>query len=337
MGQLLSDRACLTSPLPLFTADEARMLGIRLSASAHVAVRRGVYTSRRDYEALTPWQRYAVRVHAYSRTHPHSVLCLESAAVVHGLPLFGESRDIHVYDPDRPSSTRYGDVVVHTSRDDRAVQRTDGILVTALGETAVDLARLLAPAQALAVTDAAISPAQGGMLRLADLREIADGQSTARGTKLLEWVWAHADGRAESPAESVSRAVIEWSGYPEPELQHEFHYEGVRDRVDFYFPGCRAIGEADGWQKYALEDPQTAGKRLADEKRREDRLRRHTHPFARWDLSDAWRVAPMCHALDLAGVPRVRPLQRGMLATLRRRHREVARESVSRARISAQS
>ncbi|UJP09337.1 hypothetical protein L2X99_12960 [Microbacterium sp. KUDC0406] len=321
MSLLLSARAVTASPLPLIQAAEARRLGIRLDPSTHARLRKGIYVDRAAYLALKPWERYAVRVHAFVLRHPSAVLCLESAAVVHGLPLFGAPRDIHVYDPGRTASRRFGDVAVHTWDDPRDVDEVDGILVTALVDTVVDLGRVLQPAPALAVADSAVSPAQGGTASLADLRDRSSGQSTKRGRARLRWLWDHVDGAAESPGESVSRAVIEGAGFPQPELQREFRYEDCLDRVDFHFAQTRAIGESDGWQKYALDDPDAAVRRLADEKRREDRLRRNGHPFARWDLSDAWRVDPLARALRAAGIRSVRPRDVAFLATLTRRTR----------------
>lgn len=318
----LADRAVLASPLPLITVEEARMLGISLRRSTHIRLRRGIPVERATYLALQPWDRYAVRVHAFTRRHPDAVLCLESAAVIHGLPLFGETRDIHVYAPDLTSSQRFGDVCVHTSLDEREVTPVGGIPVTSLLDTVADLARLLTPARALAAVDSAISPAQGGTLRIPELRSRAGGQRNSRGRARQHWLWEHADGRSESPGESVSRAVIGWCGFETPELQRRFRYEGHDDRVDFLFPSNGAIGESDGWGKYRLEDAAKAAELLADEKRREDRLRRHGHPFARWDLAEAWRVSPLRSALAAAGVPQRHPEQPAMLASLARRNRE---------------
>ncbi|WP_193596794.1 hypothetical protein [Microbacterium sp. YJN-G] len=319
---LLTDRAVRECPLPLITRDEARMLGTTLGRTTHVRLRRGIHVRRAEYLDLKPWEQYAVRVHAFIRKHPDAVLCLESAAVLHGLPLFRHPRDIHVFDPDARTSQRFGDVCVHASADPRDVVRIAGAAVTSLLDTVADLARVTAPARALAVVDSAISPAQGGDLLIDAIRERVGEQQNGRGRAQLRWVCDRADGRSESPAESVSRAVIEWCGYEEPQLQHEFRYEGSLDRVDFLFPTRRTIGEADGWGKYRLDDPEAAAQNLRDEKRREDRLRRHGHPFARWDLTAAWRVTPLTDALRAAGLTPKHPTQSAMLATLARGNRD---------------
>ncbi|HZU92877.1 MAG TPA: hypothetical protein VFF85_04570 [Microbacterium sp.] len=325
MPLLLSDHAATTAPVPLVTTAEARMLGISLAPQRWHRVRRGVYAERAAYKVLKPWSRYAARVHAFVRTHPDAVLCLESAAVIHGLPLFNETRDIHVLGDAGDKPRRFGDVWVHTSEDPRTVERVDGVHVTSLLDTAVDLTRVMSPAKALAVADSAVSTAQGGSLEILDALDLLDAQSNRRGVNRARWAWSRANGLSESPSESVSRAVIEWSGFEAPDLQKVFRYEGHEDRADFHFPSCRAIGEADGWQKYALGDPAKAAAKLADEKRREDRLRRNRHPFARWDLADAWKVDPLCASLHAAGVPLTRLAQPAMLGSLRHSPRELPR------------
>lgn len=280
MPLLLSSRAALVPPVPLVSSREARALGLRLSPGSHVRVRHGIYADALAVARLKPWERYALRVHAFVRNHPKSTLCLESAAVLHGIPLFGECRDIHVFDAGRRSSRRFGDVAVHTSADPRAVDHVGGIAVTSLLDTVCDLARVLPPAHALAAVDATISPVQGGTLDPAAIAACDAGRSSTRGRANASWALDHADGRAESPGESVSRAVIEWTGFERPVLQPVFRYEGFEDRADFLFPTSGAIGESDGWGKYDLDDPDAARRHLAAEKRREDRLRRH-HSCAR--------------------------------------------------------
>lgn len=324
MLRTLADRATAASPLPLVTTPEARALGIRVASRHWLRVRPGVHVARESYLALPRWQRYAVRVHAFVRTHPRSVLCAESAAVLHGLPLFGEARSIHVLAGPGEKSRRFGDVEVHSSVDDRDVVDVDGIRCTTFLDTAVDLTRVLPPAKAVAVADAAIAPFQGGMLTRSSADAILDTQRSSRGRGRARWAWSASDEHAESPGESVSRVVIAWCGFETPELQRTFMYEDAIDRADFHFASCRVIGEADGWGKYGLTGTDDAALRLAEEKRREDRLRRHGHPVARWDLADAWRVTPLRSALLAAGVPLVRAPQQAMLASLRHSPREVA-------------
>lgn len=314
----------IRSPLFFYGYDELRARGHDPAGHAWMRLRKGVYVSAQAFVKAAPWKRYATRVHAYLRAHPHAVLCLESAAVIHDLPHFGETALIHVFDPMAERSWTHGGVCVHTSADPREIVEVDGFLATSRADTVIDLVRVLPPAHALAVVDAAISRQAQAPLRLADLADRAAAQRNRRGAARMRWVWAHADARSESPAESTSRAVILWSGFEPPELQVEFRYEGSTDRGDYYFPDARAIGEADGWSKYELDDPAAAAAHLRDEKRREDRLRRNGHPFARWEARDAEKPDVIGPALRAAGVRIVAHPHHAYLATLRRNPRAVA-------------
>ncbi|WP_434810624.1 hypothetical protein [Microbacterium sp. bgisy189] len=307
----------LPTPLALVTAADARLAGIAVSSSRFHRVRSGVYVDAAAWRALAPWQRYEVRVAAFLRRHPDAVLSHESAAVAHGLPCFSETRDIHVFDPDRTASRRFGDVCVHTAADGRDITNLGGIRATSLSDTTLDLVRALPLGFGLAVADAALRTGADA----SDLIDRAAEQLTVRGRARVGWVLPRADRLAESPGESISRAGMEVGGFERPELQVVFTYEGFVDRVDFEFPSVGGIGESDGWGKYDLSDPAAAERHLRNEKRREDRLRRHHPRFARWDYGDSCRVTPMCRALVSSGIPQRYPGSPALAATLTRNPR----------------
>nr|WP_274637546.1 hypothetical protein [Microbacterium bovistercoris] len=277
-------------------------------------VRPGAYVRRSEWAPLAPWERYAVRIEAVARTWSAPVFCLESACAPHGLPLFGEPRDIHLLSPDG-RSWREGDVVVHGTRDERSTVTVDGLTVTSLQDTAVDLCRVLPPAFALAVADRVLRLLAPNDETLA-VGEHGRRQSNRRGLRQLDWVQDRATALAESAGESLSRAVAEWLGYEEPELQVGFAYEGARDRVDFYWRRLRRIGESDGYGKYDANDPAAMKAHFVVEKTREDRLRRHEGGFIRWEWADAIRWRSLDQKLALGGLERIRPRQLAMLATL---------------------
>jgi hypothetical protein len=121
-------------------------------------IRAGVYIRKDIWARLQPWERYRVRVLAVAGTWSAPVFCLESAAVLQRLPIFGEPTHIHVLSSDGRSWAE-GDVIVHGHHDGREVMDAGGQSVTSVADTAVDLARVLPPAFALAVVDtAACSP-----------------------------------------------------------------------------------------------------------------------------------------------------------------------------------
>jgi very-short-patch-repair endonuclease len=78
-----------------------------------------------------------------------------------------------------------------------------------------------------------------------------------------------ADGRIESPGESVTGHIVRGMGL-ELEPQFEVSAEGRRFRADFRIKGARVLLEFDGRVKYAAGD----GRVLFEEKNREDILRR---------------------------------------------------------------
>ena len=279
-------------------------------------MRAGVYAVASTWRNLRPWERYLTRVHAFAILHPDAIFSHESAAALLGLPIFGEPRDVHVFDPGRSRSRRFGDVVVHTSEDVPEVHSAAGIRVVGAAHTALGLMRALPPAFGLAVGDAVVSGVRGFGITVQELQVLAASQVNSRGRRRLKWLWPRINGRAESVGESVSRAVIEWCGFEPPEIQREFHLEGFTDRVDFFWDGLRIAGESDGYGKYLAETPERTVARVVDEKKREDRLRRHLGGFTRWDWGDTMRVAPLRRILLRAGVPQIGAPALALLQTL---------------------
>lgn len=305
-------------PAPLIRADDAAAAGAYPSADrALIRIRPAVYTELALWDALPEWDRYLLRVHAYALIRPRAIFSHESAAALLGLPLFGQPCDVHVFDPRRPRSLRFGDVAVHTSADARAFW--DGPLRTTTAvDTVIDLARTLPPAFGLAVADAA---ARRFAVTTEALSLEAARQRNVRGRRRLEWTTERLDPRAESVAESISRAVAEWCGFPAPVLQAEHPVGGRRYRSDLCWPDHRVIGECDGWSKYGAGE--NAAGAVRDEKLREDALRRAGWRVARWDYAGALRVDGLRTALESAGLPRIRPQDSAHLATLRRNPRSI--------------
>ncbi len=177
--------------------------------------------------------------------------------------------------------------------DTDVVQKGD-YRVTNLSRTAVDLARLCPPAYALSVFDAAWRLEGSGD----GLVDQVLGDSGRTGVGKARWALGHADPRAESPAESVSRYWMLVGGVPTPELQYEVRDEAgvLLGRSDFAWPELGVIGEFDGRIKYdGLVAPgESAADVVMREKRRENRLRAHGWWVLRWtwaELRDGPRFA----------------------------------------------
>ena len=90
-----------------------------------------------------------------------------------------------------------------------------------------------------------------------------------------------ADPGAESPLESIARAICADHGLPTPELQVWLRGRcGKNFRVDMFFRELNTIFDPDGKMKYRLPDRDPADV-LWDEKLREDSLRAAGHQFVR--------------------------------------------------------
>lgn len=138
--------------------------------------------------------------------------------------------------------------------DTQFVTMLDGLPVTTLERTVVDLAATLDLKSAVAAADRALHIDRFGRAqRLATkpaLLETLDGMLPFRGSVRARAIIEFATHQSGSPAESGSRVNIALNGFPEPELQHPFVVNGRNVETDFYWSRYDAIGECDGKGKY---------------------------------------------------------------------------------------
>ena len=122
---------------------------------------------------------------------------------------------------------------------------------------------------------------------LAELVAVGRGRGVAQARAVIEF----ATGLSGSAGESCSRVGFMLLGLPTPVLQQVFRdRSGLIGYADFWWPECNLIGEFDGEGKYtkpAFLRGRTPEQALADEKRREDRLRARGPMVSRW----GWDVA----------------------------------------------
>lgn len=141
--------------------------------------------------------------------------------------------------------------------------------ITSMERTVVDLARRIPKYDGVMLADNALR--RGASMDR--LREVAELCAMWRGGCRASAVVAFADGRAESPAESLARCVFAEHGLPTPNLQVEmFDRAGKIGRVDLLFREQGTVVEVDGKIKYTdpWRDPKDV---LIEEKLREERLR----------------------------------------------------------------
>jgi hypothetical protein len=268
----------------------AREVDLLLRRRRLAAVRRGAYVEAEDERLGAEAARHALLAHATApRLHPESVFSHVSAAVLHGLPPWDVPLErVHATRARRSGARRSGVVLLHAAALlPEEIVTVDGLAVTSVPRTVVDLARSVGFDRAVAMADAALRREDIDRALLVE----ALGRAARRpGLATARRVVAFADGGAESVGESRSRIALARAGVPVPTLQHEvWSADGVcLGRVDFWWPKRRTIGEFDGRVKYGrlLRPGESAGDAVFAEKRREDALRDVGFQVVRWGWSE---------------------------------------------------
>lgn len=217
-------------------------------------------------------------------------LSRETAATAHGLPVYRL--------PAKAQLTRETGSRRSTGRTDVAVAAlpvgqvvlVDGVAVTSMARSVIDIARTRPFLEALVTADAAL---RRGLSRR-HLEEVLATMPRWPGTVAAAEVVRWADGRMESACESVCRARFIMLKLPLPRPQVWVPVDGGR-RVDFLWDEVALIGEADGRVKYQGPDGERV---LWAEKQRRDALEEEKSVI-RW----TWRQA---HASDEEFVARFR-------------------------------
>jgi hypothetical protein len=304
------------SPVALLRRDDVPHPDRGIRTKQLVAVSRGVYSDARAWRALAPWERYLARVHAVGLRNPDAVFILESGAALRGLPVLGEPADVHLAALPLATYRSIAGVRVHTARALPACEELDGLLVATPDELAIDIARHRHHAIGLAVAGAVLRA--NSDIDTDSLRVLNETRLSKRGRRHARWVIDRATGVPESTLEQVSLAVIEWLGFPPPELQKWIlgPGHGEDDRLDFWWEETRTGGEADGDVKYAGQD---AVEVLRNRRDRDARLLdRGVRATAHWGWHDVRRVAPLRAALRAAGLRQEQPENTAELRSLMR-------------------
>jgi hypothetical protein len=124
-----------------------------------------------------------------------------------------------------------------------------------------------------------------GRTTTAQLSREALGLAAMPGVATARAVAELADGRAESPLESLSRWRLHEAGVEPPVPQVRIWIDTVEWRVDFLWPECAVVGEADGRGKY-----RQAPDALWREKLRQRELERAGFAVVRYSSQDLGRA-----------------------------------------------
>lgn len=254
-------------------------------------VHHGWYIPQALWDGLFWEQQHLAHVMAVvnDAQEPGPVAARESAAVVHGLPLYRYRPDrVHVIcaADERVSST--ADVMRHYGPlEPSDITSVNGIRCTSLARTVVDVARTCKLETAVACADAALRQvavtgsdpfaydANAAERLRREMKEVMSRMPRASGIRIARWVVDFADGRAQSVGESVSRLRLVQLGFRVPRLQ--VRIDGPEGR--FYVVDIDAEHwwvEFDGNDKYLdprLREGRSADQVVVAEKKREDWIR----------------------------------------------------------------
>lgn len=232
----------------LLSATSQQELTARLRDGELVRLASGVYADQLDLSGW-PEQVYAVRVRAHAQRCVH-VVSHVSAAVLHGLPVPGaDLSEVHFSRPGRSGNDLIGDRRVHAGcPGTESLTTVDGVLVTSVARTVVDVARTQPHLAAVSAADAAL---HRGLADPAELVAAFDAEHRWVGSPWARKALRAADGRAESPGETWARLALDGLA-PVQELQFSVFDERGRfvARPDGGFPELGLIWEYDGQGKY---------------------------------------------------------------------------------------
>ncbi len=309
------DSATLVPDVLLFTDEVERSGGsgremrVECRRGNLVRVRRGAYCLREIWESLSPEGRHVLAVRAtIRRVRGPFLVAGGSAAALHGLPY--ASRDLQDVlllvpypgggssEPGVRRTTAAFDTAEHIVR--------DGIPVTTVARTVLDLARSLEFGRAVAVADRAQWRKARAPVTREELFAALGRARFPRGGRVAERVVGFSTHLSDSVGESEARAAIHRLGFEVPRLQHYWRDAEGQMESDFYWESVDIAGEFDGKVKYTRDeytrgDPSAAVWR---EKRREDRLRRLTSGVVRLVTEEVRNPVLLARILTDAGVPR---------------------------------
>lgn len=276
-------------------------------------LRRGVYARTEDWNRLDPAQKYRMVARGYALSRREQpVLVRDSAAALWNLPRIGrQPSDVHVLSEDPRGGRGRTGVRAHFLRlEPGDVDIVDGVLVTSLLRTVVDMAATADVMTAVSIIDHVLHVDRYGRARHGitkeQLLEALGGALPLRGSVRARARIEFGETGAANPGESGSRVTMAHIGAPPPLLQRTFVTDIGEFDTDFYFEEADTAGELDGRRKYldpVYRNGRSAEQVVYDEKLREDAIRRRVTAFLRWSYATGMSRDLLRALLISVGVP----------------------------------
>ena len=276
-----------------------------LRAGVIVRLRRGMYVASAHHAAADDVAKHLLLARAaIAAQRGEVVLTGASAAALYGFALYHQDLStVHLLRLDRGSSHRAASANHH-----RVVDDVLGEIGEYAGLLAVSPARAVWEVACRSTLEAGVVTADSA-LRLdptiaAPLEEFRDRFAHVRGSRTARTAIRLADGRSDSPGESVCRVQFLRYDIPSPDLQYRaFDHLGRRvGDADFYWEDARHLGEFDGKIKYQklLRPGESASECVVREKRREDAMRADLRGMTRFVWADVMPDRARRTMFDLA-------------------------------------
>ena len=309
IGPLLHPANCrLAGVMQVFSRAELLAQGMSPhDIGAAVAVGRLTRVGRAAYivgEVVDEASRHLALIRACSG----DTLAMESAAIIHDLPVAALPRAVQVIVPGDGTSWQRS---TRTSRsaplplDQETV--VDGHRLTTIARTVVDLARFRPGRAAVITWEAArwrANTAHRDEQLQQDIAEVMTTLQGRNGMGAARSMAQFASSASQSPMESVSRWNMRALGLPAPVQQFDVvdEYGAVVGTPDFGWPEYGVVGEYDGEGKY--QELASPGQSPADvfwkEKRRQERIEDLGWIVVRWNKQEIRRPELMKTKIERA-------------------------------------
>lgn len=248
---------------------EARSTGLLTRIGA------GLYALSATYVPLTPEAKHLVRCRAVTqRLGAGVVLTHQSAALVHGMPVWGLDLDeVQLTRRDGMRGRHEAGAYHHIGRiEDSQIVEINGVLTVPPARAVWEVACAGSSESGLVTADGAL---HAKLVSDDTLREVAEHFAHWQGSRSARLALSLADGRAESPGESRSRHLFWRFNIPSPDLQFRIRSRDGRTiaRTDFAWELYRHLAEFDGRIKYDGTFGDASFATVFGEKKREDLVR----------------------------------------------------------------
>jgi Transcriptional regulator, AbiEi antitoxin len=292
LGQIIEVNGGIFSRAQALDCGEKdRTLAAAVREGVLVRLRRGFYAPADIYAAASESRQHVLHARAaLAGQRGRVALTGVSAAALHGFDIYDTSLDVvHLVRLDNGSTRTEAGIVHHGTRQDieEELGCYDGMLASKPARAVWEVACRSSLESGVVTADSALH-------QMPELKEALDAlhdrfalfPGSVKGRTAIRL----ADGRSDSPGESVTRVQYYRYGIPMPDLQFDvFDDRGVLiGTSDFYWDDFRHLGEFDGKIKYQklLRREETPSDCVFREKRREDAMRADSRGMSRFVWAD---------------------------------------------------